>query len=76
MLWKKGCQHTHYALFYWMHHKNPNKTHGEKSRLDLHKNAIWCMEHIIKQQLYGLIPPILPTLQDEQDMLETVEEVK
>ena len=51
-----------------MHHLNSNEMHGKKARWEQHKNAMLYFEEIlegtlIKQQLYGHLPPILQTIQ-------------
>ena len=32
----------------WMHHMNANKTYREKMRWELHKNAMYCLQQILK----------------------------
>ena len=59
LLPKCGCINT----TVWMHHIDAYKTHREKARWELHKNATSYLEHILeaathKNQLYGHLPLI------------------
>ena len=35
----------------WIHHMDTNKTHGEKARWELHKNAAYSLEQILKAKV-------------------------
>ena len=59
-----------------MHNMDANKTHAEKASgnytriLCAISNKSW-QQDSTKQQLYGHLPPITQTIQDEHDMLGT-----
>ena len=62
-----------------LRHLGSKETPGEKARLQ--KDAACCYEQILeatptKQQMYGYLPPILQTIQDEQVLLCTASEVR
>ena len=55
----------------WMHYMDSNKTAGEETRRQLHKNAASNLEQVLAQhptrhQLYGHLPPITKTIQVRQ----------
>ena len=63
---RPGSGHINTAI--WMHYMDANKTAGEETRWQLHKNlrAIlnksW-QQHPTRHQLYGHLPPITKTIQ-------------
>ena len=61
-----GSGHIDTAI--WMHYVDANKTAGEETRWQLHKNAACNPEQVLaathhKNQLYGHLPPITKTIQ-------------
>ena len=50
-----------------MHHVDANKTHGEKPRWELYKNALnRCKKQHLTKQMYGHLPPTSKTIQVKQ----------
>ena len=50
----------------WLHHWDINKTPEEKVRFELHKDAAWYFEQILKTAPYDHLPPISQTFQERQ----------
>ena len=56
------------SITVWMHYLDFSGSHEEKARWKIHKNVTSCFEQILEathqnQQLYGLLPNILQTIQ-------------
>ena len=65
------CGHVSTTLC--MHYLNSNKTHGEKTRWELHKNVMYCFEQILEAAPHktAAVQPLTSShnKQVEQDML-------
>ena len=66
-----------------MHHMDANKTHGEKTRWELHKNAMCYFEQILKATPLktAAVPPLTSHLKNypstmNKDIRNTAREVK